>query len=232
MDSLSEIRSTWAAVAGGVITLPGTRPIRNYEYANSLMDTGAIRYPASHVFAGAVIARYKYAIDIEQGYPQFDMKPGLLKGSKSRKSKKGKKYNIVPFRWATPNTPASSGAFSGRMPAAVYKQAQRQTITMQTLHNIDQQQGTSYSQTKTSFTGYQHAAPLLLGLQANQGTRQQGHAAYRTFRTVSHDSDPRSWIHPAQPPNPIMQSVIAATTPTIEKRITQAIEADLQNMLL
>ncbi len=41
---------------------------------------------------------------LEQGSPPFDMKPGLLAGPHAKISKKGVRYNIVPFRHATPGT--------------------------------------------------------------------------------------------------------------------------------
>jgi hypothetical protein len=54
---------------------------------------------------------------LEAGHGPIDLKPGLLRGPKSRTGKNGR-YNIVSFRQGAPNTDASR---NDPMPMSVYK---------------------------------------------------------------------------------------------------------------
>lgn len=55
-------------------------------------------------YAWRVISRLAYADVIERGSPARDLKKILDSSLKVRRSKDGKRYLIIPFRWGTPET--------------------------------------------------------------------------------------------------------------------------------
>ena len=232
-NSLEAVRSTWAAAANGVIVPPGCRRIRIREYAEAMHRNNAIKYPkGGDYFIGAVVSRFKYTLDIEHGYAAFDLKPFLLHGPKAKRDKKGRPYVIVPFRHATPQTSASSGAFSSQMSKAIYGLARklpyRGGVSTKALHDLDSSAGTSYAEPGESWTGYQHQAAQYANL-TRMGTT--GQTNYYTFRTVSQASDPASWWNPGQPPNPIMRGVMLRLKGQIEAALLTAMQADIATML-
>lgn len=71
-------------------------------YAEALGDS-AIEYPVGgDLLYGQVIIRDNLRVRrLEEGGPQWNMKPGLLNGPKSRPMKKGGRYNIIPIGFST-----------------------------------------------------------------------------------------------------------------------------------
>jgi hypothetical protein len=53
-------------------------------------------------------------------------------------------------------------------------------------------------------------------------TGAKGHSQYTTFRTVSRNSDPNSWLMPKVPANPVFRAVTAAVGPVVRANIEAA----------
>lgn len=122
---------------------------------------------------------------IESGAPSFDMKESFKKSSKVKYGKKGW-YLIIPMQYST-----RSGTSSPKMPRSVYEAIKKSKARSLAADQLPKK----YSKTGVSKTGYQHKSPQFAGLtKIPQG--KSGRNTYSTFRVVSANSDPNSWIHP------------------------------------
>jgi hypothetical protein len=108
------IRNTWKGFAMGGplpgITEPLKRPSGGYARSIHIVKIGPFQY---EIASEAQIAEW-----IENGTDELDMKKTHPFGPRSRVSKKGVPYLIVPFRWGTPKTIG----FKNIIPDSIYKQ--------------------------------------------------------------------------------------------------------------
>jgi len=154
---------------------------------------------------------------LERGFGPYDMKPILLKSRKVKYTKKGTKYITVPFRWATTGAIGESEVFANIMPKSVYTIAKN--LKAQRTHFqkgiIQRGRGLRTNQLpeklripktrakiidpKTGdvlFGTYTHKAPIYSGIIRQQKTYENAtQNSYVSFRRVSENSDPLSWIH-------------------------------------
>lgn len=142
----------------------------------------------------------KEAEHLEDGYQRFDMKPGILKGPKAKVSKKGVRYNTIPFKQASPGAATN---LREQLMGEQMKQALKSGISRLTRQKTDLnkiQKGADGKPLrgnvgKISKNPIIH--PHLQGLTRYQ--KQYGGATQAqsmTFRTVTSKSDPASWWHP------------------------------------
>lgn len=140
---------------------------------------------------------------MECGHEPYDMKPGLLKGPKSRTSKSGGRYNIVPFPM---KTSGSRGASPPVMPEPIYRRALKmgfgesmalpkkyEGYAIRSRLSPDIKRWGNYTWKSSPFSGITKVRKWPGELPTTLAGRR---AAYMTFRTVSSKSDPSSWIHP------------------------------------
>ena len=150
---------------------------------------------------------------IESGASAFDMKVGFSKSSKKKFNASGGWYLTVPMRHATPGSLGESSAFSGTMPSAVYGAAKTATATKTTSsggsvrgRGLTQSQIPSqYAIPKSRamieeknqvFEEYKHKHSIYEGMQKSSKKYENAtQSQYVTFRRVSSNSDPNSWIH-------------------------------------
>lgn len=222
VDAAEYVRQTWHSAVQGAV-LPGmNRQVFDDEYADALASGDALQFPEA--FRGVVIARTDKARDYEVGTQPFDMKPGLLQGPKSREVTirrslrtarilnpwdSGARYNVVPFRYATPGQGRAGHGFAGRLEPHVYNEVRRTgRITPDSPFAGSPQQrqtaieGLHYSQGQTVRPGqgsafvsgtelhaagqYKHRAGLMSGLtRVVREYEQTRSSQYMTFRTVS-----------------------------------------------
>lgn len=239
----SYIRDVWGRAVQGEV-LPGmTGPVVDDEYYESLFTGESLQlYTPLH---GAVISTYPKLERIEQGFASYDMKPGLLAGPSAREGLHGR-YNVIPFRHMTPKK-GSSGAMEGDrrahgavMPQAVYKIVkERGTFKDPGDARLGQQLGQ-----RSKLPGAINLQALARGAASPMSgpyTWKYGlyhnmrrvvkqydkatQSTYMTWRTVSENSDPNSWIHPGRAPNPVIEAVINASRDTVEAIILEAARA-------
>jgi len=142
---------------------------------------------------------------IEQGLQPFDMKEGFSKSDKRkpayRKNASTGWYLTIPFRHGTPGIVAESGIFSGVMPSEVYRVAKKNLKNGGYL--LDKQLPAEFqikgirpevvnNITNQIFPQYQHKSSIYQGMIKSN---KEHHGQYVTFRRVSDQSDPNSWIH-------------------------------------
>jgi hypothetical protein len=231
VDAAVFVRDVWRSAVSGSV-LPGMhRAVNDDKYAAALNTGDSIRLPAAFQ---AIVLPVGYADGVnrvEEGYPAYDMKPGLLNGPKSRPLKDGSgRYNTVPFRHYTPASPGGGStaiSIKMRMPDEVYRQAKNLGRSLPGASGkIDWNQSLSWDAAPaTNFMGYTHTASIYQGMYR---VGDPGHTQYLTFRRVStprtvngkqRGSDPRAWWHPGAPGNPVAQAVYDYCMPQVEQNL-------------
>ncbi|MAD95960.1 MAG: hypothetical protein CMB99_01400 [Flavobacteriaceae bacterium] len=170
------------------------------------------RLPAGEQVVASIVLVGWLPNAIENGYPGGDMKEGLLSGRNMKMTAKGVRYNTVPFRHGTPGTsgrnfPPMGAAYkdamgdedAARMGKRVHRAAKKLTGTR-----------THPGASKTDWGGRlaagtggagllrpHHKTDIYAGMVRQEKTYKKAtQSSYHTFRRVSDNSDPRSWMHP------------------------------------
>lgn len=231
------VRETWQQTVMGAITLPGVPELRvnvnlRKIYADSIVLGEQVNIPDAGFCRAYIVALKEVARDLEFGKGPWDMKPGLLKGPKSRVSKKGTRYNIVPFRHAVPGGTRNTAV--GRvMPRDIYKQARALKASLEAKNRTKwggKLTGTEnkYGPGKNPTTGYQHKSGKYEGMVRIEKTYEKAkQSKYITFRVVSQKSDAKSWWHPGYPAYHIIEGVKQHCQPHVNEIIKEAAVADL-----
>lgn len=139
---------------------------------------------------------------LDKGIPPYDMKPGFRRNATPSKS--GGWYTNVPFRHMTPPVGGKNS-----LSWHVYNQVRKMSTRQRYQDN---------SPVGVSHTGYVHKASKLQGLKrvvASYGSN------YYTFRRVSNNSDPASWIHPGRPGINIFDSISRYSQSTFTDLLNQ-----------
>lgn len=180
-------------------------------------------------FAAVVESEYKFAQDIETGRPAYDLKRMLQTSTKTRMSKDGRKYLIIPFRHNAPGARAMPSAMPTEIHAAA-KQMSASRVTGMT--------------TRTSATGhvvpqriYQWGQKLDVPAGADgkrskydgmyrfdTSTGKQNRSTYLTFRVMTEGSS--GWVIPPRPGLHLVRKVVAEMAPKAEQAFQKAMEAD------
>ena len=128
---------------------------------------------------------------IENGWGSFDMKPGLLAGPNSKVTKKGTRYNTVPFSYQ----PTSNAPLSPKNEEL--RSSLRDVIKANGLSKIIKNQATGKPLegivARVKNTGIKNLDGLVK-IQKTYGNKTQ--STYMTFRRVSTNSKAGSWMHP------------------------------------
>ena len=235
------IRETWVGFAKGG-TLPGIRePLKRPSgaYARS------IRVHRNGSFDYEISSDAKIAELIENGAEELDMKKTHPYGPRSRVSKKGIPYLIVPFRWGTPKTVG----FKNVMPEAVYnmvknkKQFRPSRVTV-SADKADAAHTTPNARSPSKMVGrakYKWGARLsgigyvdhrrhVEGMVSMEGQVEGGKkraSGYFTFRVISANSPQSSWVKPAMPARHVTKAVAELARGAVNAMVETAIREDL-----
>lgn len=230
-QQLLVIQTAWLTAVQGE-QLPGmTKRVVNEEYAASITDAASLEYPFNgDPFAGRVVSTNPaVAWRVEHGYPSFDMKPGLLAGPAAKHGESGP-YTTVPF---THGTAGTVGVKAPPMPEEV-------STLATALSRGGRLMGMGDLGRRSKLPGPINAAnPLRPPMQGPYTWKaspfqgmvrggRAGHTTYTTFRRVSAQSDPSSWIHPGQEPNRVMEAVQDAMAERVQAAIVAAVQAALE----
>lgn len=158
---------------------------------------------------GAVVLTGWLPNAVEQGLDAYDMKLGLLNGPNSRPTKSGGRMNVVPFTFGTPG--ALEENFSNILPQSVYEaiKSKPQNVVLpgggmstRPLKEEEVPQAFREPQKKSvklpqakNAKEYQHKSSIYVGVRRVQDN-VTGQNRYTSFRAVSDNSDPNSWLHP------------------------------------
>jgi hypothetical protein len=197
-------------------------------------------------FDAEIYSDSPHAQRIQDGTPELDMKTTHPYGAKSRVSKEGFPYLIVPFKWGTPNKQGGKRAHMGNfIPALLYKNE---------ISKMGKSKRTGYVDAKTNeIVGHVHTEPNYAGQDvirdeyawSKEDGRHKGDgdmngmvrigndngkgSTYFTFRVISAlqlVTAPHSWIRKAIPAIDVVGAVESETRPLVEELIQAGLEAD------
>ncbi len=212
---------------------------QNYLQAIKVIDSGKM--------SGTVVLDYTkdpLVRMVEEGMSPFDMKKGFMSSKKIKVGKNGKRYLTIPFRLGTPGVVGDNGFFSLELPEAVYKVLQKQPTPI-SFPGGERSEGLTPEQIpsphdkkqirpsilssdgKVLFGMYQHKHSVFEGA-FKQKDGVTGQNTYGSFRRVSMDSDPLSWIHKGIQEFNLFQKNIDNFP--LEETISQAIDINLINL--
>lgn len=255
-ELLSQLRSSLAGLTGGTgaNTMPGTakafsyaakliqKSWQNWAMGGSLMGAENIKNPNPRLASSIRIRKTsdfdisietdsRYMEQIQNGMPEFDMKTKYPYGNKSRVSKKGVPYLIIPFRWGTPNKNGGARAhFGNTIPLEVYKILQSR--------KFKQSQRTDETHPEANYKGkdieraeYNWGDRIndedagnangMVKMKSNTGS------TYFTFRVISAKSPERAWVRKEVPANDVLSAVKNTTKENVENIIEAGLQQDL-----
>ncbi|MGP1458952.1 MAG: hypothetical protein ACTTKL_06555 [Treponema sp.] len=177
---------------------------------------------------------------IQEGQDELDMKKTHPYGKKSRVSKKGVPYLIVPFRWGTPNQKGGARAhFGNTVPAAVYAAMKKAAFK--------QSAKTGEIKIEKNYHGEDIARPSYdwgdrfnsADLQDDENSVPQNaegmvkmksntHSKYLTFRVISADSPANSWKRKAVPANNVIGALENSCRDAVNAIIERGVKADME----
>ena len=229
------IRDTWQQVVVGTLQVPGAKsPKVNVGlreiYANSIA-TGNVIVRGGSV-TQRILAATQIASDLEDGKGPWDMKPMLLNGPKARVSKKGIRYNIIPFRHGT-SANYSPNSTAPPMPKGIYQQARelKASVRQGNAMKWGGRLPATGKPGQNPTTGYQHKHDIHEGMVRIEKTYQKTtQSKYLTFRVVSDKSDSRSWWHPGYEAHHIARGVSEFCKPAVMQMVREAAVADLMDI--
>jgi hypothetical protein len=230
-------RQIWQDFATGG-HLSGVEDLEN----PSLGYARSIRIQPNGPFDYEVYSEAKIAKRIEEGTDDLDMKTTHPYGPRSRISKKGVPYVIIPLRWKTP------GAVGIRnvMPINVYSIVKK-FEKMKTLVDADKSNTkTPNAQTPSrmvgraqynegydrlngmDFAGTVEDKTMMSGMVRTTDTTGKDRAGgYFTFRIISANSPADSWKRKGMPARHVTQAVAKAAEEEIAGLVSGAIRVDL-----
>jgi hypothetical protein len=228
------IATVWKGYATGTPMPDGSKPLKSASYA------AGVKVQQGGPFEYTIYNDSKMADTIEKGSPQADMKLTHPYGKKSRVSKKGIPYLIIPFRWGTPGT---GGHFRNIIPE-IYAMLRAEIKAGEFVRT--QITGTTHAEPNFAGEGVARAeykgedgrdgwGSVLKGVGGNMegmsamdtDTGKKAGSGYMTFRIISADSPAGSWIKPAVPPRKITQFVADNTRDIVTEMIQAGMLKDV-----
>ncbi len=223
------IQYTWKSYALGA-PIPGT-PIRlkhpTGAYARSI-KTRFLTPFNYEIYSDSPVALY-----LERGVQTYDMKETHPYGKRSRVSKEGIPYLIIPFRHGVPGS-----KYYSRMPEQLYKKL-REAIKRREIMLSHRAKGRKYSPnysgelvprakyawgTRISGTGLEQFEGMIM---ADVSTPKSNRSTYMTFRVISANSPAHKWIVKTRPAMEITKHVAINTKEIVSDVITSGIKQDL-----
>lgn len=202
-------------------------------------------------FGAEVYSAIPYASAIEAGSPARDLHDLLQTSRKTRVTKDGKRYLIIPFRWGTPGTASNPrvGFHDNVMPAEVHKRwlsgsygessriighGVRISGSGHTVRQRIYSWGGRVAQSDldalgigTDFKGKTYKSHPMAGMvQMRRGGTGAKHTQYLTFRTMSEGSP--GWLVPAIEGRWPARTVAEQIQPVAERVLKEAVAADLR----
>jgi hypothetical protein len=247
-QSAGLVRETWQGFARGG-SLPGIESLKNPsgKYARSIKidRKGPFDY---EIYSEAEVAEW-----IENGTEDLDMKTTHPYGPRSRISKKGVPYLIVPFRWGTPGRNGQKRVgFRNIIPDQIYKQlliskkmkfqTSKVTASADTSDNLELNYNNHmvgvasrakyewgdrvFSADVDSLTDGSHEDHFADGMVKMEGQGRKS-AGYLTFRIISADSPAESWKRKGMKARHVTNAVASLTQETVNDAIDSAVREDL-----
>jgi hypothetical protein len=228
------VQAVWKgwAMGGPVAGIPNIKTPSG-RLANS------IKIERPGVFDRLISTDSRHAQRIQDGSPELDMKTTHPFGKKSRVSKEGFPYLIVPFRWGTPNEEGGKRAHFGNViPQVVYPMAlemiksyrlKQRADGSKAVHPEKNYSGKNVTRHEYQWGGHYEGDDNMDGMVRMNKETKGGGSTYFTFRVISVKqliTAPYSWIRKATEPIDVPLAVANETKPWVEELIQAGLEAD------
>jgi hypothetical protein len=163
------------------------------------------------------------------------MKQTHTHGPRSRVSKKGVPYLIVPFRWGTPG----AKGFKNVLPSAIYTMLKnrnrfKRSSVLDTVHGERNAAGDEVQRREYNWGSRLTGADIpenMAGLVAmDVGTARRQYTNYFTFRVISAEQPAYMWVRNAVPGRPVTQAIKNVTEEPIANIVNDALKEDLAGL--
>lgn len=220
--------------------LSGDQPLNGVEFMDGVTSAmvRSIRAQRNGDFDYSVYSDNRQLEEKTKGRKEveYDMKQTHPYGKKSRVSKKGVPYLIIPFRWGTPNQKGTKRAhFNNFIPQKSYNTAVK-GLKMSEVDAAKKYFEANFKGESVERQGYNWAKNGRLKEDQAWDDRSVGMvrmrditgSSYFTFRIVSAKSPANSWIYhkDAKPGIDMMGALERTVKPKIDQMISAGIQAD------
>lgn len=231
------VRNMWTGYLQGSVTLPG---VANPDKVTSAMVKSILteNKTTATEFHQTIYSDNRQLEQLNNGSKEveYDMKKTHPYGNKSRVSKKGIPYLIIPFRWGTPNGKGTKRAhFNNFIPQANYETSVK-GLKISSKNELKNYFEKNFKGENIERQGYNWAKFGRLTEDQAWDDRSVGMvrmkditgSTYFTFRIISAKSPAGSWIYhkDAKPALNYMPALENAIKPEVEKMINEGIRAD------
>ena len=234
-----KVRQMWIGYLEGSVQLPGidTPDKVTSAMVKSIRAENKTTYQEFH---HTISSDNRQLEQLNEGSKavEYDMKQTHPYGKKSRVSKKGIPYLIIPFRWGTPNKKGGKRArWSNVIPKAAYE-TNVKGLAISSVNELKKYFEANFKGESIERQGYNWAKNGRLKEEDAWDDRSVGMvrmkdvtgSTYFTFRIVSAKSPADKWWYkkPAKPALNYMEALENAARPEVERIIEQGIRADEQ----
>ena len=152
----------------------------------------------SKVYSDEKSDAYKYVKIMEDGIAPWSIRDALLNGPHAKTTVNGIRYNIVPFRWATPSKGSAKKlpGYAGVLSKDIWSAAKEGKRLNKDYGNLS-------------------------GLKRYGGAK---HGQYMTFRMVTDNTQESKWMHPGKTATPVFDEILPIITEMVEKTVKNIIE--------
>lgn len=222
--------------------LSGDQPLNGIEFMSGVTSS-MVRSIRSRYNGDLDYTIYSDSMQLERKVHgskevEYDMKKTHPYGNKSRVSKKGIPYLIIPFRWGTPNGKGTARAhFNNVIPQKNYETAVKGLRMSQV--NVDKSyfennvKGQSIKRQGYDWAKFGRLTESQAWDDRSVGMVRMkdlasGKSTYFTFRIVSAKSPENSWIYhkDAIPAVDMMGALINTVKPGVDRIISEGVKAD------
>lgn len=171
-----------------------------------------------------------YMERIQEGQRAYDMKDTYPFGRKSRRTKDGRGYLIIPFRWGTPNKNGGARShFRNVIPQELYKVVKKykaSVISGET--HMEENYARQLIERQEYFWGDRLKDEDAGNMNGLVRMKNDDKSTYFTFRVISEKNSMNGdkWWKKAVPPNDVTGALIHNNEKTIIELIEQGIRSD------
>jgi hypothetical protein len=221
------IQTSWQNWAKGG-SLQGAMDIKN----PSPNLARSIKLHKENDFSAEISTENQQMVSIQEGRAEYDMKnPAYYAGRKSRVSKNGVPYVIIPFRWGTPNKEGGARAhFSNFMTTDIHnyvenKKTFERSIKTGGTHFEKNAKGEDVERNEYDWGDRLPEEGNMNGLVAFPDGKRN--STYFTFRIISAKTD-SGWVRKAVPANDVIGALKKNLEPKINDLIDEGLRSDVE----
>lgn len=231
------VRQMWVGFLDGSVQLPGVETPDRVTSAMVKSIKTQDKTTADEFFH-TIYSDNRQLEELNRGRKEveYDMKQTHPYGKKSRVSKKGIPYLIIPFRWGTPNQKGTKRArFNNVIPQAAYETSVK-GLAISSVNELKKYYEANFKGESVQRQGYDWAKNGRLKADQAWDDRSVGMvrmkdvrgSTYFTFRIVSAKSPANSWIYhrDAKQGTNYMEALANAVMPKVDKIINDGLRAD------